>query len=106
MLAAWLIRAIRGYRRVARRIPHRRACLFAVSCSRHAELVAREQGFHAAMRAVRARLAACRPGYSFEYVGVRWTVRCTDGSAIADEDASPAVHDEAAACRAVLPAAR
>lgn len=52
---------------------------------------------------MRARFAACRPGYSFEFRGARWQVRCVDGSVIADTDASSAVCAEAAACVTTLP---
>lgn len=69
-MAVWgLVGAIHLYRRIARRIRWRGRCLFAVSCSRHAERVAREEGAGVAMRAIRARFAACRPGYSFEFGG-------------------------------------
>ncbi len=104
-MTAWgLVAAIRLYRWVARRIRWSRSCLFAVSCSRHAEQVAREEGAGVAVRAIRARLAACRPGYSFEFAAAGWQVRCADGTVIADADASTAVHAEAAACMSALPA--
>lgn len=104
-MAAWpLLAAIRLYRWLARRLPWSRRCLFATSCSRHTEKVAREEGAGAAVRAMRARFAACRPGYSFEFGDARWQVRCVDGSVIADIEASPVVHAEAAVCSSLLPA--
>jgi hypothetical protein len=57
-----------------------------------------------AVRAVRARFAACRPGYSFEFGDGRWQVRCVDGSVIGRADASPALHAEAATCLSALAA--
>jgi putative component of membrane protein insertase Oxa1/YidC/SpoIIIJ protein YidD len=104
-MAAWgLVGAIHLYRWVARHLRWSRRCLFAVSCSRHAEQVARAEGAGVAVRAIRARFAACRPGYSFEFGGAGWQVRCVDGSVIADADASTAIHAEAAACLRALPA--
>lgn len=103
-MAAWgLVAAIHLYRWLARRLPRSRSCLFATSCSRHTERVARDEGIGGAVRAMRARFAACRPGYSFEFRGARWQVRCVDGSVIADTDASSPVHAEAAACLRALP---
>lgn len=104
MAARILVAAIQLYRWVARRVRWSRRCLFAVSCSRHVERVARDEGAGAALRAIRARFAACRPGYSFEFRDAGWQVRCVNGSVIADADASAAVHAEAAACLSVLPA--
>lgn len=104
-MAAWgLVAAIHFYRWMARRIRWSRRCLFAVSCSRYAEQAARAHGAGVAVRAIRARFAACRPGYSFEFGCAGWQVRCVDGSVIAAGDASPVVHAEAAACLCALPA--
>lgn len=105
MPAGMLVAAIRLYRWLARRIPWSRNCLYGISCSRHVERVAREAGLRAAVRAMRARWAACRPGYSFEYSDKSWRLRCADGSVIPPADASPVVHQEAAMCRLLLPAA-
>lgn len=102
MAARGLVAAIHLYRWVARHIRWSRRCLFALSCSRHAEQVAREKGAGVALHAIRARFAACRPGYSFEFGGGAWQVRCVDGSVIVCADASAAVHAEAAACLSVL----
>lgn len=102
-MAAWgLVAAIRLYRWAAGRIRWSRRCLFATSCSRYAERVARQEGAGVAVHAIRARFAACRPGYSFEFGEAGWQVRCVDGSAIDCKDASAAVHAEAAACLSVL----
>jgi putative component of membrane protein insertase Oxa1/YidC/SpoIIIJ protein YidD len=103
MLASLLIAAIQLYRAVAWRIPRTRDCLFVISCSRHVERIAAERGFWPAMRAMRARFAACRPGYSFEYEGCGWRAMCVDGSVIAAADASNVVRHEAAVCQRVLP---
>lgn len=104
-MAAWgIVAAIHLYRWVARRIRWSRRCLFAVSCSRYAEVVTREEGAGAAVRAIRARFAACRPGYSFEFGDEGWQVHCVDGSVIAEADASTAVRAEATACMIALPA--
>lgn len=103
MLARALIATIHLYRGAARRIPRSRSCLFAISCSQHVERTAAEQGFRSALHAMRARFAACRPGYSFVYDGTRWHAICVDGSIIAGDDASNAVRYEATLCRRILP---
>lgn len=99
MLAWPLIVAIRLYRWAAGALPRRRTCLFDVSCSRYVERAAGEHGLAAAGGAIRERWAACRPGYTFEFDGDRWTVTCVDGSYIAADEASYAVRYEATACR-------
>lgn len=110
-MVAWvLVAAIRLYRWMARRVRWSRRCLFAVSCSRHAERVARAEGAGAALRAIQARFAACRPGYTFEFHdagesgGAGWQVRCVDGSVIDDADTSAVVRAEAAVCLSALSA--
>jgi putative component of membrane protein insertase Oxa1/YidC/SpoIIIJ protein YidD len=102
MLACLLIAAIHGYRAVKRLLPRRGQCLFAVSCSRHVELVARTQGLRAALTAARRRLAACRPGYHFEYQNDGWRLVCRNGAIIGQADAAPGLAAEAALCRLVL----
>jgi putative component of membrane protein insertase Oxa1/YidC/SpoIIIJ protein YidD len=102
-VAVWgLVAAMHFYRWMARRIRWSRRCLFAVSCSRYAEQVARTEGAGVAMHAIRARFAACRPGYSFEFGSTGWHVCCVDGSVIGAADASTVVHAEAAACLSAL----
>jgi putative component of membrane protein insertase Oxa1/YidC/SpoIIIJ protein YidD len=102
MRAALLITGIRGYRAVKPLLPRRGQCLFAVSCSRHVELIARNQGFRAALAAMRHRLRACRPGYHFEYQNDGWRIVCRNGAVIGEADASPGLAAEAALCRRVL----
>lgn len=102
MAARILVAAIHIYRWTARRLPWSRRCLFAVSCSRHVERVARESGIRMAVSELRARFAACRPGYSFEFDDACWQVHCVDGSVIDRADASPVVHAEARTCLSVL----
>lgn len=103
MLAGLLVAVIHLYRAAFRRCPRSRSCLFAISCSLHVERIAVEQGFLSAVRAMRARLAACRPGYMFEYERDCWHAICVDGSTIAADDASEVVGQEAAICQRVLP---
>lgn len=97
-----LITAIRWYRRARVLLPFRGQCLFAVSCSRHVELLARQQGFTAALSAMRHRLTACRPGYHFEYQNDGWRVVCGNGAVIDQADASPGLAAQAAICQRVL----
>lgn len=97
-LACILIVTIRVYRLIFSRITRVRSCLFDTSCSRHVEQVARESGFRAAVTAMRLRLSACRPGYSFEYDSAEWWITCRDGQRIRSIDVSPVLVAEAKAC--------
>lgn len=97
-----MIGAIRAYRLGARITGFNRNCLFDVSCSRHVEAIAREQGALAAIRAMRARFANCRPGYSFEFGEHSWRVECVAGMRLEQAQASVHLHREAALLQSVL----
>lgn len=100
-----LIAGIRLYRSTLARIPRARVCLFSVTCSRHAEAAARLGGWRHGWRTARARLRACRPGYQFEFDSDGWGIRAVDGSYHDRAELSPAVHDEAAFLRDLIPGA-
>lgn len=91
----FLIIVIRTYRRLRQRVDVPPLCLFSTSCSAHVEGVARTDGLLAALRAMRARLAACRPGYRIVHDGSVWWVECIDGSRILAGQASSLVKEEA-----------
>lgn len=96
------ILAIRCYRATLARIPRRSSCLFSPSCSNHVEHELRVAGARAGVRAAKHRLAACRPGYVFEFDEAAWWIRCVDGSEHRPDDLSPAVHAEAEVLLGVL----
>jgi hypothetical protein len=97
-----VVAGIHVYRAVARATGFRRRCLFAVSCSRHVEAVAREHGAVIAVRAMRLRFANCRPGYTFEFEDETWRVCCVAAMIIDEPDASVHLHQEAAVLRSVI----
>lgn len=101
--ASMLICFIAIYRIVAARIPRSRQCLYSISCSRHVEGIARDSGYRPAWRAMRIRLAACRPGYAFHFETNTWFALCVDGSMIPETEASEVVRKEAAICRRFVP---
>lgn len=82
--------ALRAYRRLAAPVRARRRCLFAVSCSHHVESVLRTNGLRPAWRALRDRLAQCRPGYVF-------VLTPTNAGGIAGRDGSVGVDASASA---------
>lgn len=90
-----LVLLIRVYRRLRQRAKIPPLCLYSTSCSEHVEEVAHADGLLAALRAVRGRLAACRPGYRIVHDGTVWWVECIDGSRISSEQASSLVKEEA-----------
>lgn len=97
---AWaLILAIKLYRQVSWIDRRNRSCLFAVSCSRHVEQETRSHGFVEGVRSMRARFAACRPGYTFEYDDHTWWLVASEGTVVPSPDLSPALVAEAMACR-------
>lgn len=99
-----LVVAVRLYRSTVGRLPRRASCLFATTCSRHVEDVARTHGLRAGARECRARLAACRPGYAFEFDDHDWRILGADGSIHRSVELSEIVHREAAQLAAVLTA--
>lgn len=98
----FVVAGIHGYRWLSRVTGFRRNCLFDVSCSRHVELVARESGARAAIRAMRLRFANCRPGYTFEFDDGSWHVECVAGLRIDESHASVHLHREAAVLGSLL----
>ncbi|MRG48376.1 membrane protein insertion efficiency factor YidD [Chitinophaga sp. SYP-B3965] len=54
----------------------RRACIFKETCSSHIYKIASEKGTIAGIRALRARIKKCRPGYSFYKTddGTEWII--------------------------------
>jgi putative component of membrane protein insertase Oxa1/YidC/SpoIIIJ protein YidD len=102
-MARLLIGAIHAYRCLATRFPRRSRCLFAVSCSTHVERETALHGFFAGVAAMRLRVAACRPGYSFVVDASDWAIECCDGTIITPEQLAPVIHDEYETLTAALP---
>lgn len=89
-----LVLAIRVYRVSLGRVRRQRRCLYAETCSRYTERMAREYGFRNGWRAMRSRLRSCRPGYSFLFGEQGVEIECSDGSVIPAVDVSEAVRAE------------
>jgi streptomycin 6-kinase len=74
----------------------RRRCLFAKSCSRHVYDLARAEGGGAALRGLRERFRACRPGYRLlearDGDGAA-LLRLADGRVVRLEEMSDALRD-------------
>jgi hypothetical protein len=90
-----LLGTIRAYWRL---VPpqRRRACLFAESCSRHVYDVALVEGGIAALRRLKARFRACRPGYALLTVrdeNGAALLRLADGEIVRLDEMSDAVRD-------------
>lgn len=90
-----VVAAVRLYRATFGHVPRRRRCLYRVTCSRHAEAVARSHGLVAGTRAACSRLRSCRPGYAFVFAGDELAIECADGTLVAAADLAPEVLAEA-----------
>lgn len=84
-----LIAAIFAYRGL---VPpsKRRKCLYNESCSRFVERIARDEGFSAAIKAIKQRVRSCRGGYRLiaPDQGALPIVRLVDGSLLSISEVS------------------
>jgi hypothetical protein len=69
----------------------RRSCVFRESCSHYVYRVAENDGFLAGIRALRARMRACRPGYTVTVSDGSIGVRCVDGSMLYDSEIADSI---------------
>lgn len=69
----------------------RRSCVFRESCSHYVYRITQNGGLFAGVRAFRARVRACRPGYTVTVSGDSVEVRCADGSVLHDNEIADSI---------------